>query len=153
MQKLNLKKSENNLFWSVFIKYFMYLLMAIVLFNCGKEKSEPEFSEFNTDNVTSLVNSYEAKDGGNKELDKIIFNENKGIYFSLFDDNIMTYELVGLGEGRGIWELTENALQIKADTGLFDMIIDIREKGSEGLHFYYRDRYGPQVVKVDIKND
>lgn len=153
MQKLNLKKSEKILFRSVFIKYVLSLLMIFVLVNCGKEKSAPEFSEFNAENVASLVNSYEAKDGGNKELDKIIFNENKGIYFSLFDDNVMTYELVGLGEGRGIWEITENALQIKADTGLFDMIIDIREKGTEGLHFYYRDRFGPQVVKVDIKND
>jgi hypothetical protein len=131
----------------------LYVFFIFILISCGKEKSEVEFQEFDKEKLVSVINNYSSEDGGNKELDKIIYNEDKGIYFSLFKDNIMTYELVGLGVGKGIWELTDTSLIIKADTGLFDMIIDIKEKGTEGLHFFYRDRFGSQVVKVNIKNE
>ncbi len=136
----------------MFIRY-LYVFFIFILISCGKEKSEVEFQEFDKEKLVSVINNYSSEDGGNKELDKIIYNEDKGIYFSLFKDNIMTYELVGLGVGKGIWELTDTSLIIKADTGLFDMIIDIKEKGTEGLHFFYRDRFGSQVVKVNIKNE
>ena len=131
----------------------LFLLFTLMINSCGKEKSEAEFYEFNQDKLIEVTNNYSSDLAGTSELEKTIFNEEKGIYFKLFKDNILTYKLIGLGEGEGFWNIKEKALVMNADTGLFDMYIEIKQHNENDLYFHYRDRFGRQVVKVQTNNE
>lgn len=135
------------------MKYLGYLFVSCLFFSCGKKQTPAEYFELNQNLIGQVVNDHTNVEKNEKRMDRVIYNDEKGIHFTLFKDQKISYELIGLGKGDGEWRLSESAIIIEADTGLFKMFIEIIEKSQNKLFFQYRDRFGPQLVEVSIRNE
>lgn len=126
----------------------------LVLLSCGKDGAERDlqYTEIRPVVLQGLVNSKGYDQRNNQTIDKTIYNDKAKASFSLYSDGKIFYEIIGVGSGEGSWRDKGSYLELTADTGLFDMVLEIRTKDNENFEFHYRDRHGFNIVNAQMKN-
>lgn len=135
-------------------KLKIFLIFSVLLSCGGKKGSEREltFTKLKPEVFKSLVNDHSFIQRSNQTLEKTIYSDKAKAYFSIYDDGKIYYDIPGVGTGEGTWKDKGTYLELIADTGLFDMILEIRTKDNENFEFHYRDRFGFNIVPAKVKN-
>jgi hypothetical protein len=88
-------------------------------------------------------------------LDKSILNAEYPFQIALYKDGKFYYDLPNLGDGVGTWKYTSGGkIQLKSKRSLFDMYIDVHgsDEASESLTIQFKDRFGPNTLKMTNVN-
>lgn len=137
-----------------------YLLLALLFTSCMPkgEKSDLAYFEVEQQAYTKYVNEKVMPASLNLSVDKVIVNNDYPIEVALYGDQKFYYNLPTLGDGHGTWERVGGKLKLKlklfATRSLFDMNIEIfaADPSATEVVLKFRDRHGPQVVKMENSN-
>lgn len=133
-----------------------YLLILLLITSCMPkgEKSDLAYFEVEQQAYTKYVNEKAMPASPNLSVDKVIVNNDYPIEVALYDDQKFYYNLPTLGDGHGTWERVGGKLKLFATRTLFDMHIEIfaADPSASEVVLKFRDRHGPQIVKMESSN-
>lgn len=118
------------------------------------EKSDLAYFEVEQEAYTKYVNEKAMPASPNLSVDKVIVNNDYPIEVALYEDQQFYYNLPTLGDGHGTWERIGGKLKLFATRTLFDMHIEIfaADPSANAVILKFRDRHGPQIVKMENSN-
>lgn len=118
------------------------------------EKTELAYYEVEQNAFNKYINAKPMPAEPNLSVDTSIANVDYPIEIALYQDQKFYYNLPTLGDGEGTWEKVGGKLKLFATRTLFDMNIDIFAANPDATQVIlkFRDRHGPQVIKMDNFN-
>jgi len=141
------------------MKLRLNILVTIFIFcSCGLTKNgkETEVKHFYASEVefSKLVNTKTIPTTPDLGFDIFLENQEYPIELSLYKDGRWYYDLPNLGSGNGTWKFVDGEIKLFAKRSLFDMhikIISLDEK-NETFGITFKDRFGPQFLKMNVIN-
>ncbi|MBH46644.1 MAG: hypothetical protein CME71_00580 [Halobacteriovorax sp.] len=138
------------------MKLALALCLSTIFIGCvpDKETSGLAYYEVEASAYEKFVNSKPMPSEPDLALDKSIVNAEYPIEVALYNDGKFYYNLPTLGDGTGSWTRDGGRLKLFSSRTLFDMYIDIyaADPKAQNLILKFRDRHGPQIVKMDNEN-
>ncbi len=140
------------------MKITILFSLLLIFSSCQPvEKSEPSalrFFKVDSNDLNSLVNEKALPAIPDLTSDKTILNRDYPIEVALYNDGQFFYDLPNLRTGKGTWKIEDGMVKLNADTGIFDMnieIVAIKEKAEEVV-LKFRDRFGPRILNTEKIN-
>lgn len=139
------------------MKRLLTSLSLISLFvSCVPDKETSTLSYFEVDQTAyqKYVNQKSMPTEPDLAVDKSIINNDYPIELALYQDGKFYYNLPNLGDGTGSWTIDGGKIKLFSSRTLFDMYIDIfaADQSASNLIVKFRDRHGPQVLKMINEN-
>lgn len=132
------------------------LSLISLFFSCVPDKETSTLSYFEVDQAAyqKYVNEKSMPSEPNLATDKSIVNNDYPIELALYEDGKFYYNLPNLGDGTGSWTINGGKIKLFSSRTLFDMYIDIfaADQSASTLILKFRDRHGPQVLKMINEN-
>lgn len=138
------------------MKYVLAMLVSFSLIGCvpDKETSDLAYYEVEASAYQKFVNNTPMPSEPDLTSDKSIVNNDYPIEVALYNDGKFYYNLPTLGDGTGSWTQDGGKLKLFSSRMLFDMHIDIyaADPKANQVILKFRDRHGPQIVKMENEN-
>ena len=132
------------------------IITTFLLLGCvpDKETSNLSYFEVEASAYQKFVNDKPMPSEPNLAVDKSVINSEYPIEVALYNDGKFYYNLPTLGDGTGSWTRDGGKLKLFSSRTLFDMHIDIyaADPTAKQVILKFRDRHGPQIVKMDNEN-
>lgn len=126
------------------------------MLSCVPDKQTSTLSYFEVDQAAyqKYVNEKSMPADPDLAVDKSIVNSEYPIELALYQDGKFYYNLANLGDGTGSWTMDGGKIKLFSSRTLFDMYIDIfaADQAASKLIIKFRDRHGPQVLKMINEN-